>query len=178
MKGCYSPYNRSYKFICLQNQLAHVKNKSSVKSLTKTNISFTSVPEKPLDHSLQNLSSNLLEPTRELHLQEYYKRRMQHDQNCENERFAKRLCNISCRVITTEKAKKEFSQHLSYKSIATRYSEGHPKELIRLDGSLTSSKVQSCHSPTQFCTVVGTKTTATPKRSQKSKPRSKIIRLY
>lgn len=58
MKGSYSPYNRTYKFICLQNQLAHLKNKSSVKSLTKTNVSFTS--EKPHDQSMQNRSSILI----------------------------------------------------------------------------------------------------------------------
>jgi hypothetical protein len=82
MKGSYSPYNRSYKFICLQNQMAHIKNKISVKSLTKTNVSFTS--EKPLDQSLQNRSSNFIEPTRELHMQEYYKRKIQTEQNREN----------------------------------------------------------------------------------------------
>lgn len=82
MKGSYSPYNRTYKFLCLQNQLAHIKNKSSVKSLTKTNISFTS--EKPHDQSLQNRSSILIEPTRQLHLQEYYKRKIQTEQNREN----------------------------------------------------------------------------------------------
>ncbi len=64
MKGSYSPYKRSYKFICLQNQLAHIKNKSSVKSLTKTNVSFNSTTDKPHDRPLRNLSSNLIAPTR------------------------------------------------------------------------------------------------------------------
>lgn len=34
----YSPFNRSYKYICLQNQLAHNKNKKSVKGLTDSNL--------------------------------------------------------------------------------------------------------------------------------------------
>jgi hypothetical protein len=46
MKGSYSPYNRTFKFICLQNQLAHIKNKSSVKSLGKSNISLHNSPSK------------------------------------------------------------------------------------------------------------------------------------
>lgn len=164
MKGSYSPYNRSYKFICLQNQLAHVKNKSQVKSQTKTNVSFASSAEKPHDRSLLNSNSNLIDPPRQLHLKEFYNRKIQHEQIIENERIAKRLCNVSCKVVTAEEAEKDFSQHLSYKSIATRYSEGHPKDLIWLDNSLTSSKVQRLNSPSQFCTLGSSKVVVTPKR--------------
>ena len=46
MKGSYSPFSRTYKYICLQNQLAHIKNKSSVKSLGKSNLSIHNSPEK------------------------------------------------------------------------------------------------------------------------------------
>lgn len=46
MKGNYSPYNRTFKFICLQNQLAHIKNKSSVRSLGKSNLSICNSPDK------------------------------------------------------------------------------------------------------------------------------------
>jgi len=35
----YSPFNRSYKYMCLQNQLAHNKNKKSVKGLVDSNLS-------------------------------------------------------------------------------------------------------------------------------------------
>lgn len=34
----YSPFNRSYAYICYQNQVAHSKNKKIVKGLTDTNI--------------------------------------------------------------------------------------------------------------------------------------------
>lgn len=34
----YSPFNRTYKYQCLQNQLAHNKNKKSVKGLVNSNI--------------------------------------------------------------------------------------------------------------------------------------------
>ena len=46
MKGNYSPFSRTYKFICLQNQLAHIKNRSNVKSTKQSNISLVSSPEK------------------------------------------------------------------------------------------------------------------------------------
>lgn len=46
MKSNYSPYNRTYKYICLQNQLAHLKNKASAKSLGISNISISNSPNK------------------------------------------------------------------------------------------------------------------------------------
>lgn len=57
MKGNYSPYNRSYKFICLQNQLAHIKNKSSAKSIGKPNISLYNSPEKIVSRSVSKKES-------------------------------------------------------------------------------------------------------------------------
>ncbi len=46
MRNNYSPYNRTYKYICLQNQMAHIKNKNNVTSLGKSNISISVSPEK------------------------------------------------------------------------------------------------------------------------------------
>lgn len=37
----YSPFNRSYKYMCLQNQLAHNKNKKSVKGLVDSNLNLS-----------------------------------------------------------------------------------------------------------------------------------------
>lgn len=34
----YSPFNRTYKYMCLQNQLYHNKNKKSVKGLVDSNL--------------------------------------------------------------------------------------------------------------------------------------------
>ena len=34
----YSPFNRSYKYMCLQNQLAHNKNKKNARGLTDSNV--------------------------------------------------------------------------------------------------------------------------------------------
>lgn len=34
----YSPFNRTYKYLCLQNQLAHNKNKGKVKGLVDSNL--------------------------------------------------------------------------------------------------------------------------------------------
>lgn len=53
MKGNYSPYNRTYKFICLQNQLAHIKNKHSVKSLGCSNLSIHDSPDRMATKSQQ-----------------------------------------------------------------------------------------------------------------------------
>ena len=36
----YSPFNRTYKYMCLQNQLAHSKNKKQVKGLVDSNLSI------------------------------------------------------------------------------------------------------------------------------------------
>lgn len=36
----YSPFNRTYKFMCLQNQLAHHKNKQQVKGLVDHNLAL------------------------------------------------------------------------------------------------------------------------------------------
>ncbi len=57
MKTNYSPYNRTYKYICLQNQLAHLKNKASAKSLGISNISISSSPHKKNSINLLKNSS-------------------------------------------------------------------------------------------------------------------------
>ena len=36
----YSPFNRTFKYICLQNKLAHSKNKRKVSSSVGSNVSF------------------------------------------------------------------------------------------------------------------------------------------
>ena len=36
----YSPFNRTYKYLCLQNQLAHNKNKNKVRGLVDSNLSL------------------------------------------------------------------------------------------------------------------------------------------
>ena len=46
MKSNYSPNNRTFKYICLQNQLAHIKNKASAKSLGISNISISNSPQR------------------------------------------------------------------------------------------------------------------------------------
>lgn len=44
----YSPFSKTYKYVCLQNQLAHTKNKKNVKGLVDSNLN--------LDKDLANLS--------------------------------------------------------------------------------------------------------------------------
>ena len=39
----YSPFNRTYKYICLQNQLAHHQNKRKVRGLVDSNLSLDCV---------------------------------------------------------------------------------------------------------------------------------------
>jgi hypothetical protein len=39
----YSPFNRTYKYLCLQNQLAHNRNKKSVKGLVDSNFIVSDV---------------------------------------------------------------------------------------------------------------------------------------
>jgi hypothetical protein len=41
MKVNYNPFNKSYQFICLQNQIAHYRNKHSVKARGNSNISLS-----------------------------------------------------------------------------------------------------------------------------------------
>lgn len=48
----YSPFNKTYKYICLQNQLAHNKNKKEQKGLVDSNINV----EKNLSHSRMHKS--------------------------------------------------------------------------------------------------------------------------
>jgi hypothetical protein len=82
MKTSYSPYNKTYHYICLQNQLAHIKNKSSVKSLTKTNISTISkVDGEHSQSGMKNISISLIDPPKSLKLREYYSRRIMRWQN-------------------------------------------------------------------------------------------------
>lgn len=57
MKGNYSPFSRTYKFICLQNQLAHIKNRNSVQSTKKSNISIAQSPEKMFRNEVIKSSS-------------------------------------------------------------------------------------------------------------------------
>lgn len=57
MKTNYSPYNRTYKYICLQNQLAHIKNKVSAKSLGISNISISVSPHKKTSIDLRKNTS-------------------------------------------------------------------------------------------------------------------------
>jgi hypothetical protein len=98
------------------------------------------------------------------------------EQNYENERLAKRLCNVSCRVITNDISEKEFSNHVSYKKIATKYDDfGDPKELVQLNSSLEASQVKRLNSPSQFCTVKSSGKSFAAKRKN---PLSKAIRLY
>jgi hypothetical protein len=81
MKNSYSPFNKTYHYICLQNQLAHIKNKSSVKSLTKTNISTVSKIDGEHSRSNKDISISLIDPPKSLKLREYYSRRMMRWQN-------------------------------------------------------------------------------------------------
>ena len=37
----YSPFNRTYKYMCLQNQLAHTKNKNQIRGLVDSNLTLT-----------------------------------------------------------------------------------------------------------------------------------------
>jgi hypothetical protein len=39
----YSPFNRTYKYLCLQNQLAHNRNKKSIKGLVDSNLIVSDV---------------------------------------------------------------------------------------------------------------------------------------
>lgn len=110
MKRNYSPYNRTFKFICLQNQLAHIKNKSSVKSLGKSNISLHNSPDKYLPCSnlkkdsytstkpyfnnfsqleeskigSRKASFSFIEPYRVIHINKSYDRRKKREQLYEN----------------------------------------------------------------------------------------------
>ena len=56
MMTAYSPYNRTYKYICLQNQLSHIKNKATVRSKGQSNISLIASPEKHNASNTKKLS--------------------------------------------------------------------------------------------------------------------------
>ena len=147
MKGNYSPFNRTYKFICLQNQLAHVKNRNAVKSTGKSNISIHNSPDKRVgndglqqssyfsnrphhsslshfDDSIMNnrkYSFSIIDPYRVVHKNQSYDRKKKLEQYHENERLAKKLCQVSCNVITKDQTEKEFGEHVGHVNIARRY---------------------------------------------------------
>lgn len=134
MKSHYSPYNRTYKYICLQNQLAHLKNKASAKSLGISNISISNSPHKKTSiNQLKNssycstkpnfdsaneseylggkskeVSFNFVSSYRVIHMNQPLEKRKKRDYYLENERLAKRLCNITCNIPTKEKSLKNF----------------------------------------------------------------------
>jgi hypothetical protein len=62
MKTNYSPYSRTYKFICLQNQLAHIKNKNNVHSQGKSNISICTSPERGGNNVIKKSSYHSTRP--------------------------------------------------------------------------------------------------------------------
>lgn len=71
----YSPYNRSYQFICIQNQLAHAKNKSKVVSTVDSNISFSSsafTSMRSSRFSLDGESGILKSPPKKIHKNKGY----------------------------------------------------------------------------------------------------------
>jgi hypothetical protein len=41
----YNPHTRTFKLICYQNQLAHLRNRASAKSLTDSNLSLNASPQ-------------------------------------------------------------------------------------------------------------------------------------
>ena len=119
MKVPYSPYNKTYKYISLQNQLAHVKNLQNTSGITNSNISFMS----PMDRSyVRNRKSDsysahksfsesrtfdcstpakLQEAPRVLHMNQSFNKRKDSGVNLENQRLARKLMETKCRVITT-----------------------------------------------------------------------------
>jgi hypothetical protein len=54
----YSPFNRTYKYLCLQNQLAHNRNKKSVKGLVDSNLIVLPDPDSIINLSTTYRSSN------------------------------------------------------------------------------------------------------------------------
>lgn len=53
--GNYSPFNRSYQFMHIQNAAYHLKNRQSARSLVKTNLSLSR------RHSLSNTKNKMSE---------------------------------------------------------------------------------------------------------------------
>lgn len=54
----YSPFNRTYKYLCLQNQLAHNRNKKSVKGLVDSNLIVLPDPDNIINLSGTYKSNN------------------------------------------------------------------------------------------------------------------------
>jgi len=108
MKGNYSPYNRTFKFICLQNQIAHIKNRSAVKSQGKSNITLKNSPDRHINDQLKKSSYlstnphfnsvsiddsglgkrkhsfNFVEPYRVVHMNQAYDRKKRLEQYHQN----------------------------------------------------------------------------------------------
>ena len=69
---------------------------------------------------------------------------MRKEQHKENERIAKKLCDINCSIVTLDDTNKHYEEHLSHKAIARRYSGRLPKDLSILNTtSLAASRIQA-----------------------------------
>ena len=135
----YSPFNRTYKYICLQNKLAHSKNKRKVSSSVGSNLSFlnsTEFSSHPISSNASfikydNKNGILKEKPRVIHKNKEYDSRIKSQIEKENERMLKKLSQTNCRVLTKKQLAESYYESQAYKEYARKYNkDGKRKDLI------------------------------------------------
>lgn len=112
----YSPFNRTYTYMCFQNQLAHKKNKSAVKGLVNSNLNVKRMRSSSAKKSTQrsNMSKSrysstmmsdsffsqglLKESPRIIHKNYFYDKKIQGEIEKDNQRMKKKISQTNCRV--------------------------------------------------------------------------------
>lgn len=59
----YSPFNRTYAYLCYQNQVAHNKNKQSVKGMTDSNLYVNHKPSLASSRAKTTKSQSIMSST-------------------------------------------------------------------------------------------------------------------
>ena len=146
----YSPFNRSYQFIHLQNSAYHRRNKSNVKPLVNTNLkrrnaSNDSKQRESRSHSQTRLnryasedmqerkvlerspqrgfSASFNTPHKVIHRDAITERAKSARISNENMRMVQRLIDTECLITDKTQAEGFFTQQKRYKNLRRRYQE-------------------------------------------------------
>ena len=144
----YSPFNRSYQFIHLQNSAYHRRNKSNVKPLVNTNLRRTNASNdskyrqlpshsqrelhhfasedmqdrKDLERSpLRGFSASFNTPHKVIHRDAITERAKSARISSENMKMVQRLIDTECMVTDKTQAESFYTQQKKYKNLRRRY---------------------------------------------------------
>ena len=140
----YSPFNRSYQFMHLQNSAYHLRNKQKAKPRVNTNLSHSLQRTQPLPtHKLDpsrtgstrarcesarsspsgELANKLKQPHRVIHKNQAFERAKSARISHENMKIVRKIIKTDCQVIKKSTAEAHFQMHQKYRSLRKRYQE-------------------------------------------------------